>query len=194
MAVQLMRPQPFGFKRPLALAAIASAAVLSCCNRPQAVQPRLFRMGERVEVGPLIYNILDTEWRTQLGEGAEARSPRNRFLLVQLSVTNSGIKESHIPPIVLEDSRGKTWPEETQGEGVTNWLGLLRKLAPAQTEQGRVLFDVPTGAYRLRVTDDSPEPGTEKTAFVDLPLRLEPEPLPQVLKEPAELTPPAAKP
>jgi hypothetical protein len=69
----------------------------------------------------------------------------------------------------------------------------LRKLAPAQTEQGRVLFDVPTGAYRLRVTDDSPEAGTEKVAVVDIPLRLEPEPLPQVLKEPAEAVPPAAK-
>jgi len=169
---------------------LLSCLFLAACSQPQAHPTRVYRMGDRVQVGPLIYNILDTEWKTELGEGTDARTPKHRFLLIQLSVTNSGARETAIPPVTLEDPRGVTWSEvTTSGEGVTNWLGILRKLAPAQTEQGRVVFDVPTGAFRLRVTDDSAEPGKEIAALVEIPLRLEPEPLPQVLKELTEPSP-----
>jgi len=150
-------------------------------------------MGERVQVGPLIYNVLHAEWSTQLGEGSEARMPKNRFLIVQLTVTNSGGGETSIPPVTLEDGRGGAYPEELNGTGVTNWLGLLRKLTPAQTEQGRIVFDAPSGAYRLRVTDDNPELGREKVALIDIPLHLEPEPAPQIIKDLPAATLPAPR-
>ena len=70
---------------------------------------------------------------------------------------------------------------------------MLRKLKAAQTEQGRIVFAAPTGAYRLRVTDDNPEPGKEKAALIDIPLRLEPEPAPQILKDLPSATPPATR-
>ncbi len=176
----------------IAIATVAALAALAC-SRPQEVQTRVFRMGERVPAGPLIYSVLDTEWRTQLGEGTEARLPKNRFLILQLTVTNSGGKEITLPPTTLEDATGKTYPEEPQGTGVTNWLGILRKLAPAQTDQGRIIFDAPPGAYRLRVTDDNPELGKEKFALIDIPLRLEPAPAPQALKDIPETTSPAPR-
>jgi len=150
-------------------------------------------MGERVQVGPLIYNVLHAEWRTQLGEGPEARAPKNRFLLVQLTITNSGGAETSIPPITLEDERGGAYPEEPDGTGMTNWLGVLRKLTPAQTDQGRIVFDAPAGAYRLRVTDDNPELGREKAALIDIPLQLEPEPEPQIIRDLPAATPPAPR-
>ena len=46
---------------------------------------------------------------------------------------------------------------------------------PAQTESGRILFDVPNGSYRLRATDDNPDPSQEKAAFIEIPFRMEPE-------------------
>ena len=150
-------------------------------------------MGERVQVGPLIYSVLHAEWRTQLGEGSEARTPKNRFLIVQLTVTNSGGGETSIPPVTLEDERGGAYPEEPNGTGVADWLGLLRKLAPAQTDQGRIVFDAPAGAYRLRVTDDNPELGREKAALIDIPLQLEPEPEPQIIRDLPAATPPAPR-
>ncbi len=173
----------------VAVAVVAAAGLfLTSCSQSPTSQSRLFRMGERVQVGPLIYNILDTEWKTQLGEGAEARAAKNRFLLIQLSVTNSGAKESYIPSLTLEDARGTTFREDNGGGSIDNWLGLLRKAAPAETIQGRVLFDVPTGAYHLRVSDDA-EPGHEVSALVDIPLRIEPEPAPSGLKEAPEAAP-----
>ncbi|MDP3000929.1 MAG: DUF4352 domain-containing protein [Bryobacterales bacterium] len=173
--------------------ATLAAVCIFGCGRPQAAQTRTYRLGERVEVGPLIYSVFHAEWRTQLGEGPELRTPKNRFLIVQLTITNSGGGETSIPPVTLEDGRGGSFPEEISGAGVTNWLGLLRKLRPAQTEQGRIVFDAPTGAYRLRVTDDNPELGQEKAALIDIPLRLDPEPAPQILKDLPSATPPAPR-
>lgn len=168
---------------------VACLLIPAACTRPPATAPQIHRMGDAVKAGPLIYNVLDAEWKTQLGEGPEARAPKNRFLLVQLTVTNSGGSESDIPPVTLEDAQGNSHAEIIDGQGVPDWLGILRKLAPAETEQGRVLFDVPTGAYRVRVTDATPELGKEKFALIDLPLRMEPLPAPQLpvpsLPEPA---------
>lgn len=136
-------------------------------------------MGERVAVRTLIYNVLETEWKTQLGEGIEARQPAHRFLTVHVSVTNGGGTECSIPPMVLMDQKGQSYQEVMAGGAVPQWLGMLRKIGPAMTEQGRVVFDAPLGSYRLRVASDD-EPGDEQIAFIDLPLQIEPEAEPKV--------------
>ena len=160
---------------PVFLAALSAASLLisGCSSRKSTADIRTYRMGEPVTVGPLIYNISDTELHTQLGEGPTARIPQHRFLLIRLSVTNSGASSSAIPAMALVDSSGQDHMELTDGQGVPEWLGYLRTINPAQTERGRVVFDVPPGAYRLRVTDDA-EPGTETAALVDIPLQLSP--------------------
>ncbi|MCS7315471.1 MAG: DUF4352 domain-containing protein [Bryobacterales bacterium] len=130
-------------------------------------------MGERVEVGPLVYIVQDAEWRDRLGEGAQARMPQHRFLQVRLTVTNSGIRDTHVPPLTLLASDGRSYGELDRGDGVPDWLGYLRTLRPAATEHGRVLFDAPAGAYRLRL----PAPGEndeESFALVELPFQLTP--------------------
>lgn len=112
-------------------------------------------MGEKVQAGPLIYTVVDTQWRSQLGEPENPRVPTNRFLLVKLSVTNSGGLSEAIPALVLEDIAGQTHPELTEAPGLERWFGALRRITPAQTQDGYVVFDVPTGAYKLQLTDDT---------------------------------------
>lgn len=146
---------------------------LGCSSQKNLTDSRVFRMGERVEVGSLIYTVMDTEWHDQLGEGPSARLPQNRFLLIRLSVTNSGVSDSAVPAMSLVDARGQSFTELTDGQGVTEWMGFLRTVKPAQTERGRVLFDVPTGAYRLRVANDA-EPEIQKAAHIEIPLQLMP--------------------
>jgi len=73
----------------------------------------------------------------------------------------------------LVDSRGERHAELTNGEGLTDWLGFLRQVKPADTEGGRILFDVPVASYRLRVVNDA-EPENERAALVDIPLQLGP--------------------
>ena len=173
------RSHRYPFLLPAALIVACCAAVSQGCSAWRDSRARVFRMGERVAVRTLIYNVLETEWKTQLGEGIESRQPVHRYLLVQVSVTNSGGTECSIPPMVLTDQKGQSYQEVMVGGAVPQWLGMLRKLGPAMTEQGRVVFDAPLASYRLRVASDD-APGDEQIAFIDLPLPIEPEAEPKV--------------
>jgi len=130
-------------------------------------------MGERAEAGPLIYKVLESAWRTQLGEGAHMRVPRHRFLLLRLSLTNGGPDMVTAPHTVLISPSGVEYPELTDAEGAEDWLGLLRRLKSAETIFGWVLFDAPRGDYQLRVSDDAFDPADARLAMIQIPLRLE---------------------
>ena len=130
-------------------------------------------MGERVELGHIIYVVFETQWMTQLGSGADAKIPRNRYLLVRVSAANSGVAETIVPSMTLLDDDGKEYTELTDAEGAPHWLGVLRQARPAEAAQGNVVFDAPPRHYKLRLTDEN----EQKIAFVDLPLSFE-QPLP----------------
>jgi hypothetical protein len=130
-------------------------------------------MGERVQVGPLTYNVLETEWKNQLAEGAGSKVPANRYLLVKMSITNGGGGNVAVPLLTVEDGSGHTYSEVTEGtDAVPDWLGLLRNLAPAQNDNGVAIFDVPMGGYKLRISDGG-EIGNEKTALIDIPVHIQ---------------------
>jgi hypothetical protein len=154
------------------LVVLGVALILGGCSA-QRTNRINYPMGEKVPIGPLTYTVVETEWKTQLGDGVlKVRSPQQRFQLVTMAVTNGGGKDVALPLFSLEDSNGKLFPESENGESVDNWLGLLRNIAPAQTLQGRLLFDVQLGSYKLRVTDGG-DPGTEKYAYVEIPLKMD---------------------
>ena len=132
-------------------------------------------MGERVPLGVLTYDIVETDWKTQLGDGFRQRYPQNRFLLINISITNGGGSEVSVPLFTLENSSGQTYTEAESGESVDNWFGLLRNISPADTRQGRLVFDVPLNSYKLKITDGG-GPDEEKTAWVSIPLRMDVDP------------------
>jgi hypothetical protein len=130
-------------------------------------------MGQGVPVGPLTYNVIETNWKSQLGGGPSAKIPKNRFLLVKLTITNGAGQTNAIPEMALITPSGQVFQEITEGvESVPKWLGVLRNIASVQTEEGIVVFDVPLGAYKLQVTDGG-EIGSEKKALIEIPLQLE---------------------
>ncbi len=130
---------------------LVSLTLLSGCGSSQQSKVT-FRMGERMRVGPFTYNVLESQWKAQLGELLSQRVPEQRFLLIRLSVTNSGGKEEHIPLLSVENSAGQSFQELQDGTGVNGWLGLIRTIQPAQTEEGWIAFDVAPNTYNLRVT------------------------------------------
>jgi hypothetical protein len=154
----------------LAALSVAGGLLLTGCNRQNSVQIN-FQMGDRITAGPVVYNVIQTMWRTQLGDIFKARVPENRFLVITVSATNGGGRDVSVPLLTLE-SDGKEYRELENGDGVNNWFGLIRTLSPAETRQGNVVFDVPLTSYRLRLTDGG-EPGTEKFVWVDIPLRMD---------------------
>jgi hypothetical protein len=155
----------------LVLLVIFAGLTLAGCQKQNSEQIN-FQMGERITAGPMSYNVVQTVWRTQLGDMFNVRMPDHRYLLIMLSVTNGAGKEVSIPFFTLEGPNRQEYKEIEKGEGVDNWFGLLRNLNPAETKQGNLLFDVPLTSFRLRLTDGG-ETGSEKFVWVDIPLRLD---------------------
>jgi hypothetical protein len=128
-------------------------------------------MGEKVQIGPAVYSVLDTEWKAALTDGG--RAPQQRFLFVRLSITNSGGTPMHVPTFELQSANGTRYQEVTQNmEGVRDWLGILRTVQPANTDHGYVVFDVPIAAYKLIIPANS-DLENEKYALVEIPVQFE---------------------
>jgi hypothetical protein len=161
------------YRRALWGSAAIFAIFLGGCQQ-QKQQRSEFNMGERVPVGQMTYSVVESSWRTQLGESFKIRTPEQRFLLIRVSVTNGTGKDVSIPLLTLEGNNGQTYREIADGEGVDNWFGLIRTLSPGQTQQGNVLFDVPLTSYKLRVPDIN-DSGFEGYASVQIPLRMDPD-------------------
>lgn len=123
-------------------------------------------MGEKVQLGKLVYTVYEGQWLTQLGEGTGARIPGNRYFLIRVSVANTGSGESMVPNMSITDDNGNTCQELSSGDGVPQWIGFLRTARPNQALQGNVVFDCAPRTYKLRMSSEN-----EKTsALVEIPL------------------------
>jgi hypothetical protein len=156
---------------PATVLVLFCAAIFTGCSKSRdASFIGTFRMGEKVQLGPLVYQVLESDWRNELGSGG--RTPKDRYLFAKISITNSSGSPVLVPGFTIEGS-GKTYPEVSEDmDKVDNWFGLLRRIGPSQTEQGWVVFDAPMAAYKMVVTDGG-EIGAEKTAHVEIPVHLE---------------------
>ncbi|HYO80732.1 MAG TPA: DUF4352 domain-containing protein [Bryobacteraceae bacterium] len=163
--------QPMG-RRCRVVFLISVCLFAHACGREQRpANIGTFRMGERVQAGQLVYNVLDAQWKQELGEGGKV--PRDRFLVLKVSITNNGGQRASIPPFELQPANGERMQEVTEGlGGVTDWLGTLRTLDPRTTEEGVVVFDAPMAAYKL-VASDGGELENERFALIDIPVVLE---------------------
>ncbi|HXM43252.1 MAG TPA: DUF4352 domain-containing protein [Bryobacteraceae bacterium] len=150
----------------LAGAALVCLAAGTACAPAVPPEAQLRRMGERVTVGSLVYNVFEDQWKAQLGQGPDMRVPKDRFFLVRLSVVNGGSTDLMVPTLTLVDDSGQTYPEISNGDQVPDWTGYLRRVKPAETMQGNVVFDVAPKHYRLRVTDET----SQNSRDIDIPL------------------------
>jgi hypothetical protein len=150
------------------LATLTLLASQMACMRPAPVN--VYRMGEKVQAGQLIYNVFATEWQAQIGEGQQARTPTHRFMLMHLTVVNSGAEPVTVPSFKLTDESGAVYAESMEGQGVPLWLGMIRKVKPADMLEGNAVFDVEPKSYKLKL-DDGSDSGT--VVMVDLPLQFD---------------------
>jgi hypothetical protein len=147
---------------------LAAVVLQVACMKP-APPVNVFHLGDKVQAGPLIYNVLESRWRAQIGEGPVSRVPERRFLIIHLSVTNSGGQDVNIPSMVVEDQGGQVFNESLDGRGIPSWMGIIRKLKPADTLDGAIVFDVDPKSYKLKLDDGS----GGSVAMVELPLQFE---------------------
>jgi len=147
------------------LIAVPALLVLNSC-KSAGRNSKVYEIGSRIEVGHLIYTVFETEWLPQIGAGDTARVPQHRFFLVRLSAVNSGSEELDVPNLTLIPDQGDPVEELSDGDQVPQWIGFVRKVKPADSLAGNVIFDAEPKHYRLRLLDED----GEKSALVDLPL------------------------
>ena len=147
-------------------AAVIAALLLNACGDKSGEPVRTYALGDKVEVGHIIYRAFETQWLTQIPQDPTPRIPQNRFFLVRLSAVNSGSGDLVVPNVTIDDDHGKTYEELSNGEGVPQWIGFLRQIHPADSIQGNVAFDAPPAHYKMRVADEN----GEKSALIDIPL------------------------
>jgi hypothetical protein len=128
-------------------------------------QVRVVPAGEKAPAGHLTYSVLDSQILTQV-EAETPRIPKDRFIVVQIAVSNSGNTDANIPGVVLESDSGTTYNELTDGNGIQGFLGVLRHVGPGQTARGAIAFDAPAAHYRLRFADEN----ADNEILADLPL------------------------
>ena len=142
--------------------------VFAGCSSRKGDSGKTFGMGEAANAGMLTYTVVESEWKQTLDGTSGLRLPKNQFLLLNLSITSRADGEVGVPLLSLIGENGAEFREEDKGEGVSQWLGLLRRLAPIETMTGRIVFDVPPGGYKLRISSGGAAE-TETTALVDIP-------------------------
>jgi hypothetical protein len=153
-----------------ALLATAVSLLAACTEeQPEKLLVHTYAMGDRVNIGHIGYQVFEAQWQPMLGEGPDARVPQNRFFIVRFSATNSGGANEIIPNMTVEDEAGNSYPELHDGTKVPLWVGYLRQVAPADSIQGTVAFDVVPKRYKLRLWDED----HVNSALVELPLQFD---------------------
>ena len=145
-----------------ALAGLLAVACSSSTTRKTTVFPA----GEKAAVEQLTYSVVDSQILPRLGDEANARTPQNRFYIIQISAFNAGNSDAVIPAMALVDDSGKTYDELTDGSGIPRWLGVIRHIGPNQSESGNIVFDAPAAHYKLKLTDDT----DASDVYMDIPL------------------------
>lgn len=152
-----------------ALPIVAVLALAGCSSNapdPNKTEVRTVPAGEKAAVGHLTYAIVDSQIVPQLGDSSNPRIPKDRFVVLQIAVTNSSNVDNPIPAVELVGDDGKEYTELSDGSGVSNWLGMVRHVEAGQTERGAVAFDAPAAHYKVRFTDES----MNNEIMADLPL------------------------
>ena len=150
-----------------------SLIVFAGCSSNKGNSGKTFGMGEDANAGKLTYTVVESEWKQALDGTSGQRLPKNQFLLLNLNITSRADAEVGVPLLSLIGKDGAEFREEDKGEGVPQWLGLLRRLAPTETMSGRIVFDVPPGGYKLRISSGGAAE-TETSALVEIPYHADP--------------------
>ena len=145
---------------------ITTAFLVSCGDSETSYPVHTYNLGERISLGHLNYQVFETQWLTHLGSGAEQRIPKNRFFLVRLGIVSNAGGEVMVPNFTVEDDNGNAYPELSEGQGVSQYIGYLRPLKSTESATGNALFDAPPRHYKLKLKDET----GEKIAYVDIPL------------------------
>src|SRR3954467_79234 len=88
--------------------AFCALVVAGCGGRADTSLLGTFRMGEKVQIGPLTYTVLESGGKNALNDAPGSRPPQNRYLLLRLSCVNTGTTAATMPTLELVAADRKT--------------------------------------------------------------------------------------
>ena len=95
---------------------VLAALFLSSCGEEEKSFPvRTYNLGDRIELGHIVYVVFETQWLTHIGDPATGRVPQNRFFLIRFSATNGGSNDSTVGNPTITDDKGQTYEELSNG-------------------------------------------------------------------------------
>lgn len=153
--------------------ALLATLVFTACSGSSSSHVVRGEMGQKLKVEDISYTVLGADWVEALGEGATARIPNHRFLLVRIAATNESGGPAEMGSLKLIASNGAEYGEVANGGGVNEWLGMSRELDAKGTKQGVVLFDAPKAVYELQVADAFYDEESGSAALIQIPVRPE---------------------
>ena len=156
-----------------ATAVLALLSVFSCSETKKESSAKPWQMGEKVPLGPFTYSVIESEWKTELMTSKGRMDPKQRFLILKLTVGNGAAERKALSFLQIRNDKGEEFSEVQDLEGMAGWMGILRDIPPAGSDTGIIVFDAPLGHYRL-VLNDGGVAGEERTSLVDLPLNMLP--------------------
>jgi hypothetical protein len=146
-----------------------AAAIPACYRRP--TPPRWpSQIGDVITCGKLNYTVLEVEYKSQLGTGPVARTPKFTFIAIRIQITTSAGGTASMPLLRLESEKDVLIPELDNAPEQEGWLGILRRVEPGATEIGWIVFDAPPGNYGLWLSDG--QLLDEQRSAVLIPLQL----------------------
>ena len=152
---------------------LALLGASSCSEVKKESTAKPWQMGEKVPLGPFTYSVIDSEWKTDVMTAKGRLDPKQRFLVLRLTVANSAAEPKAISYLAIRNDKGEETTEVQDLEGVEGWMGVLRDIPASGSTTGTIIFDVPLGHYRL-VLNDGGAAGEERLSLVDLPINLRP--------------------
>jgi Domain of unknown function (DUF4352)/zinc-ribbon domain len=129
-------------------------------------KPDTFSLKDTVHVGYWSYVVWDKEWQRTLDSGSFHKRADAEFLVLNMTVRNDDDTASVMPPFKLVDYEGREYDEtSTATLYLPGSFGLLKTVNPGVRADGYIAFDVPRGAYRLKVSGGFK---SGKTALINL--------------------------
>lgn len=172
LALRRHRPNtPISVRAVLFVAMLLAMLALPSCSGLSPAQVVRGEMGQKLKVENISYTVLAADWAEALGEGATARIPNHRFLLLRIAATNESGEPAEIGSLKLIASNGTEYGEVANGADVAEWLGMARELSAKESKLGVVLFDAPKAVYELQVADAFYDGESGSAALIQIPIR-----------------------
>ncbi len=110
------------------------------------------QLGQTVHVGYWTYRVNSAEWVPGIANGLTYEQPDAAFLVINLSARNEDRSESVLPPVKLIDASGREFSQSSAGALSDGFFSPLKSLNPGVGSRANVVFDVPPGQYRIRLS------------------------------------------